>query len=99
MVSPRIDRGVLVDALDAWEADRASYDLSVWETFNLVCPTEARYLWLLTRGHRPPEKLVGEALCNLLEWGLITDRGAVTLFGRRLLAAHEHPRAMSGRAR
>lgn len=82
-----IDASILTTALDAWERDPASYDVTPFHALSLAHPTEASYLWQLARGARPPAQLVGEALQNLLAWGLLDPAGAMTALGRRLIEA------------
>jgi hypothetical protein len=81
-----IDANILSTALDAWERDPSSYDITPFHAFSVAQPAESSYLWQLSRGAGvPPNELVDQALLNLVAWGLIDERGALTSLGRRLM--------------
>lgn len=87
MTPTPIDAAILTTALDAWERDPTSYDVTPFHALSLAHPTEASYLWQLARGALPPAQLVGAAIHNLLAWGLIDHAGALTPLAHRLIAA------------
>lgn len=82
-----IDAAILTTALDAWERNPTSYDVTPFHALSLAHPTEASYVWQLARGALPPAQLVGEAIQNLLAWGLVDHAGALTPLARRLIEA------------
>lgn len=94
----RIDADILTTALDAWERDPARYHATPFHVMSLAYPIETAYLWQLSRGAKPPEQLVDEALRHLVEWGLIDPAATLTSLGRRLLeSVGTNPTTSSGK--
>lgn len=87
MTTTPMSASVLTEAIDVWERDPAYYDITPFHAFSLLHPTEASYLWQLSRGAKPPAQLVDEALIHLVEWELIARTGALTPLGVRLLGS------------